>query len=244
MSIPHAPGAELGGLILAAGASQRMGQPKALLRWEALPEASATAPSDARPGARCLLADQIERLRRAGCGRIVCILGAQADEIEAARAWEWRPDRDAAPAMIRGSEPGQIMIARNPRWPLGAFSSLQCGVRALCADGLAGGRGAILLPVDVPGISQAVFDRLLDAAHASPAPDAVVPVHGGRGGHPVWLAPATLERITHEPPDSRLDHLLRELRVERIEVEDARVALNVNTPEDWLRFLREQAPGA
>jgi molybdenum cofactor cytidylyltransferase len=220
MSIPHAPGAELGGLILSAGASQRMGQPKALLRLES-----------AQDG-RCLLADQVERLRRAGCGRIVCVLGAQADEIEAARAWEWRPDRDAAPA-------ARVVIARNPQWPLGAFSSLQCGVRALCADGLAGGGGAILLPVDVPGVSQAVFERLLDAAHASPVPDAVVPIHGGRGGHPVWLAPATLERITHEPPDSRLDHLLRGLRVARIEVEDARVALNVNALEDWLRFVRE-----
>jgi molybdenum cofactor cytidylyltransferase len=219
------------GLILAAGASARMGQPKALLRLDAL------------QGARCLLADQAERLLRAGCDRIVCVLGAQAESIEEARAWEW--DRTEPPA-------AQIVIAHNPQWTLGAFSSLQCGLhalRALRASGpgseRGGGRdrerGAILLPVDVPGVSREVFQRLLDAAGATPAPEAVVPVHGGRGGHPVWLAPATLDRIAHKPPGSRLDHLLRGLRVARIEVADARVALNVNTPEDWRRFVRERA---
>jgi molybdenum cofactor cytidylyltransferase len=223
MNGPRAPEAELDGLILAAGASERMGRPKALLQL------------DTPQGARCLLADQVERLRRAGCGRIACVLGAQAESIEEARAWEW--DAAESPA-------AQIVIARNPQWPLGAFSSLQCGLRVLRANGHARWRGAIVLPVDVPGVSHEVFERLMEAAGASPAPDAVVPVHDGRGGHPVWLAPATLDRIAREPLESRLDHLLRGLRVARIEVADARVVLNVNTPEDWQRFVREQASGA
>ena len=59
-------GPVLGGVILAAGASERMGRPKALLR---LPP----------PSGAFLLVDQIERLRSAGCARVAVVLGADAD---------------------------------------------------------------------------------------------------------------------------------------------------------------------
>ena len=54
-------------IILAAGESQRMGEPKALLDW----------------GGRPLLQHQIDELLAAGCTTVVVVLGAEADEIRA-----------------------------------------------------------------------------------------------------------------------------------------------------------------
>jgi CTP:molybdopterin cytidylyltransferase MocA len=60
---PPAPHA---GLILAAGASARMGRPKALLRL---------------PSGRTLAEDQARRLEEAGCRPVVVVLGADAEGI-------------------------------------------------------------------------------------------------------------------------------------------------------------------
>lgn len=196
----------LGGVLLAAGASERMGGPKALLR---LPQSGAL-----------LLLDQIDRLQRAGCARVAVVLGADAVRI--------------APVLPRG-DPRSIACL-NEGWQRGSFSSLQVGLTALeeCP------RGALVLPVDVPGVPPELMADLVP--RGADVPDAVVPVYEGRGGHPVWLAPTLITRVLREPPTARLDHQLAGYDVRRVEVADPRVRGNVNTPEDWARYLKE--PGA
>jgi len=198
------PGPDLGGVILAAGASERMGEPKALLRLPAPPR-------------KCLLVDQIDRLRRAGCARVAVVLGADAVRIK--------------PALPSGDP--RAIVCLNEGWQRGSFSSLQVGLTALadCA------RGALVLPVDVPGVPPQVMTGLVP--RGDDAPDAVVPMHQGRGGHPVWLSPALIARILREAPTARLDHLLAGCVVVRVEVADPHVRENVNTPEDWARYLSE-----
>jgi CTP:molybdopterin cytidylyltransferase MocA len=198
------PRAGLGAVVLAAGASDRMGEPKALLRLSA-------------PVEGCLLVDQIARLLTAGCVRVAVVLGADAERIEAAL----------------GPLDSRIIVCRNRDWRRGSFSSLQIGLAALGPHP----GGTLVLPVDVPGVPSEAMARL--APHEGEVPDAVVPVNGGRGGHPVWLSPPLAARILREAPTARLDRLLAACNVLRIEVDDRHVRENVNTPEDWARFLRE-----
>ncbi len=54
-------------ILLAAGASSRMGQPKALLEWRGQP----------------LVAAQVAALRAAGCDPLIVVLGSQAHQIRA-----------------------------------------------------------------------------------------------------------------------------------------------------------------
>lgn len=53
-------------IVLAAGMSNRMGQPKAILDW----------------GGEPLIAYQVRQLREAGCDEVVVVLGHRADEIQ------------------------------------------------------------------------------------------------------------------------------------------------------------------
>ena len=55
----------ISGIILAAGLSTRMGQPKALLDW----------------GGEPLVCYQVNQLREAGCDEVIVVLGHRADEI-------------------------------------------------------------------------------------------------------------------------------------------------------------------
>ncbi len=53
-------------IVLAAGASSRMGSPKALLEW----------------GGEPLVCYQVRQLREAGCDEVVVVLGSKADDIQ------------------------------------------------------------------------------------------------------------------------------------------------------------------
>jgi CTP:molybdopterin cytidylyltransferase MocA len=181
-----------------------MGVPKALLR---LP-----------PRGTPLAADQIARLREAGCRRIAWVVGADAERIEAELG-------AALPA-----DPAALVGCRNQDWRRGPFSSLQTGLAAL---GLCPG-GVLVLPVDVAGVEPRTM-----ACLAAEGWDAAVPTYEDRAGHPVWLSAETADLVRREPSEARLDHLLSRLRVRRVPVADPRVRSNLNGPEDWERFLRE-----
>ena len=96
--------AELGddvAILIAAGLSERMRQPKALLNWDG----------------RSLVQYQIEALQRTGVAQIVVVLGYGAHEI--------------GPVAEAVSEAGRTSVVTNPEPERGKTSSIRCGLRAL-----------------------------------------------------------------------------------------------------------------
>ena len=198
-------------VLLAAGASTRMGSAKALLPFP-----------DGRGGARPLIVDQLLRLALAGCDPIACVLGQDARRIGA----EIR--RHFSPLLAP-----RLRMVMNHAWVKGPFCSLQVGLRALgdpCP-------GVLALPLDVPALSPALFAALIQTGREDRA-EAAIPFYGGRGGHPVWLSSTTAARICSLPAEARLDDLLRSVSVSRVDVDEPRILDNVNTPEDWASSLR------
>ncbi|MFA6028334.1 MAG: nucleotidyltransferase family protein [Elusimicrobiota bacterium] len=115
--------------------------------------------------------------------------------------------------------------------PLAALQSL--------LEVLHDGRWAFLHHVDMPVWEGELFDALwarrADAERGGS--EAVVPVHGGRGGHPVLLAPAALAALRAlDPLAERLDRWLHGRPTLRVDVPQACVLENWNLPGNMRPF--------
>jgi molybdenum cofactor cytidylyltransferase len=201
-------------VLLAAGRSSRMGEPKGLVVIEG----------------RRWIDRQLDAVAAAGVvDRVVVVLGHDRS----------RYDLEAPGLRARAA------VVENPNPDLGPFSSLQCGLAALDAPAHGGGGldAVFVLPVDVPAPGPEVWRALAGAVTETEAPgsaQAAVPVHDGRGGHPVFLARAFARRLLAAPPESRLDlelaHAFAAGHAARVPVADPRVRLNLNAPGDWVKL--------
>lgn len=196
-----------GAIVLAAGASTRMGWPKALLL----------------DGERTFLQRILQTLRAALIGPVVVVVAAP---------------HGAAVQRAHADEP--VIWVENPDPERGMLSSVQAGAQAL-ADGPAPPAGALIWPVDVPRVQVATLHSILHRAVpvgvAVPAGVPVVPVHAGRGGHPLWLPAGLFPALLALPaaPGHSLRSLLQAQKeqVVRLPVEDADILLDYDAPGDF-----------
>ncbi len=140
--------------------------------------------------------------------------------------------RHALIAGMLAGRPGVVTV-RNPNPEHGMFSSVRTGVAAL-PDALT---GFFVLPADCPFVAPRTHAALLAAfaRHGSARP--VIPVHAGRGGHPVLLPASARQTILAAPPGATLRAVLGDLAPERLPVDDPAVLTDLDTPAD-LRRLR------
>ncbi|MDD2237059.1 MAG: nucleotidyltransferase family protein [Kiritimatiellae bacterium] len=192
------------GLIPAAGASSRMGLPKALLR---------------QPHGAPLAGIQADTLRRAGCDPVKIILGANEREVRQALG-----DSEAC--------------VFNERWPQGRVSSIQAGLRAVYPFA-----GCVLLPVDTVGVQAATIRQMLEAVGLGVR--SVRPYYRGERGLLCWISGELFDPIMAlddaAEEQARLDELLRPVEC-RLDVEDASVLNNINTPEAWAALCGGMEP--
>ncbi|HEU0016069.1 MAG TPA: nucleotidyltransferase family protein [Longimicrobium sp.] len=118
----------IAGIVLAAGRSRRMGQPKAFLR--------------AAHGT--FLETAVRALREGGCGDVVVVAGPETDPAAA---------RIAAEARRLGAR-----VAVNPEPGSEQVDSLRCGLRALRGDAEAAVVAPVDVPDASPGLVRALVD--------------------------------------------------------------------------------------
>jgi CTP:molybdopterin cytidylyltransferase MocA len=187
-------------VVLAAGASTRMGEPKALLR----------AP-DGRRYVEAIAASA----RAGGCDEVLVVLGPPHGEAIRAAL----PSQPALPL---------ASVAWNEHPEHGMLSSVQAGLAALPADADV----ALIWPVDIPFVGPATVRTLV--MHGGTI---VVPVHNGRGGHPLRLMRAHFAEVMTLDPARGLKALLdaHAAEVTRLPVADGAVLVDVDTPDDYAR---------
>ncbi len=202
-------------VVLAGGASTRMGQPKGLVRLSGRP----------------WLELQLRRLREAGFCRVVLVLGFHSKEYFRESPW-------VGVQSLHLDLTVDVVV--NPKPELGPFSSLQAGIQNIKQT-----EGIFILPVDVPVPKPIVFQEILNhlpTARQLQNPDVVIPAFQGRNGHPVWISNILTKKIIEmnaSSPSARLDFVIRDLptdRVVRVEVQDSSVVMNLNAPEDFLKY--------
>jgi CTP:molybdopterin cytidylyltransferase MocA len=131
------------------------------------------------------------------------------------------------------------VVVENPDVDRGPISSLRLGLQALHA---VTPRAALAWPVDFPHVRIATVERLL-AVHARINSPAVVPLFGGRRGHPVLWDETAFAALEQDLEAGRTGaravlHALGDAVV-TVPVDDPAVTDELNTPEDYERLIRQ-----
>jgi CTP:molybdopterin cytidylyltransferase MocA len=166
-----------------------------------------------RHGGRLFVESAAAVLRAGGCDPVLVVLGARADDVRAA-------------ADLTG-----YRVVDNPDWPEGMGASVRVGLGALTGSAAV---AAVVLPVDVPGVTAAAVARVL----ATAAPDALARAsYGGVPGHPVLIG------ATHWPGvlssavgDVGARDYLRTHDVLDVPCDDVATGDDVDRPEDLDRL--------
>ncbi len=185
-----------------------MGRNKALLPW----------------GDRTLVEAWVARFRESGVRRVIAVVGADAEMIEA----------------TVGPELG-IEWARNPEPDTtGPRESFLLGLDRLGADA-----PVWFVPVDTPVVNASVLRRMRRAWRAAveadpegPGPLVALPSYRRQSGHPVLAGTSFIKHLYEGERGDRIDAVLawatrRQLIVE---VDDVRVVGNMNRPRDYEAF--------
>lgn len=208
----------LGGIILAAGESSRMGQDKALLPW---PKDSGGTGVPARAGGT-LLSAAIDALSE-HCDMVIVVAGRNEPLL--------RP-------VVYGC--GAFSV-QNPAPERGQFSSLQTGLREVLNRGR---DSAMVTLVDRPPPQPETLNNLV-AAFASRSHDvsAVIPEYQGKHGHPIVIGREMIEAFLRAAATANareIEHS-NEDRIRYLGVDDPLVTMNINTPEDY-KSLKPLSP--
>jgi CTP:molybdopterin cytidylyltransferase MocA len=118
----------------------------------------------------------------------------------------------------------------------GQFSSVYLALEHLAKSQMSD-KPVFLLPIDVPLANKETCELLLskmtDETHA------VIPEFEKKGGHPVILGEQLwAQLLSKDPASARLDDEIETSKnSKRVEVNDKKVGININTPEDWKQYL-------
>lgn len=187
---------QVAAIVLAAGASTRMGQSKQLL------------PVGGQPMVRKVTAAACE----SELAQVVVVVGAHADAVRLA---------------LTGLP---VDIVFNDSWAEGMSTSMRAGLSALTS----GIQAVLIVLADQPGLTPDLLDTLVARYHASRAA-IVAPFYQGQRGNPVLFDRSLLGELkaTRGDQGGRMLILQHERDVERVEVDDPSVLLDVDNRQDY-----------
>jgi molybdenum cofactor cytidylyltransferase len=203
--MPRTP--DLYAVILAAGESTRMGTDKALLPWPPVPPGSPVR-------GQTFLSAAIQALYPFS-DKVIVVVG--------------KNESNLAPVVYANG----ASLVRNPDPDRGQFSSLQVGLQEVLNDGR---DAAMVTLVDRPPARAATLQTLRSAfAEAANHVWAVVPEHNGKHGHPFLVAREMIEAFLKAPPSASAREIEHQnlQHVSYVVVDDPRVTLNVDTPQEY-----------
>lgn len=167
-------------------------------------------------GKRTLIEAIIDRVARSRAKKVLIVLGAARDDIE--------------PVIAKHD----LRTVFNPDFARGMLSSIQRGLEAVPRDA----RAVLFFLGDQPAPSAAIINRLIDA-YEKTGKGIVLPVCGGRRGHPVLIDLKYRNEIRALDPGIGLRQLVRNHPEDILEVRtrSPRVLHDIDTPEDYERAL-------
>lgn len=128
--------------------------------------------------------------------------------------------------------PEGVKLAINNRLDLGRLYSLQCGLKQLSLP-----KPCFVHNIDNPYVSAELLTTLLNGLIGF---DYAIPQLKGKGGHPLLIGSSIFEQVMQSNSQlSDLRQTLNYFKGNRLEFENSSILLNVNTLENYKRFLEE-----
>lgn len=163
-------------------------------------------------GGQPMVRHTVAAVCNAALAQVVVVGGAQAEAVRSA---------------LTGL-PVEFVV--NPAWTEGMSTSLQAGLRALRPDIQA----VFIVLADQPALTPDLLQTLVDRYRSTGAP-VVVPFYRGQRGNPVlWDRSLFAELLTVAGDQGGRVLLGRyEAAMERVELDDPAITLDVDTPQDY-----------
>ena len=197
-------------IVLAAGQSSRMGQPKPNLPVGPVSPVSGST----------FLTHIVRTLLDAGIDDVVIVVGHEKE------------------AVLQNFEESGLAarFVENVDYASGQLSSLVAGLRVVDRPGV---WATLVTLVDVPFVSAATVRAVLDRYHRTHAP-IVRPTRGGQHGHPLLIDRSLFDQLRRADPAQGAKPVVRAhaTRDGDVELTDEGAFTDVDTPEDYERALR------
>jgi molybdenum cofactor cytidylyltransferase len=206
----------IAGVVLAAGLSQRFGQPKQLVEIHG----------------RILLAHVLEQVLGCDFKSVILVLGHQADEIMAALD----SDKGLGPDKI-----SMLQVVRNPKYATGQASSVRVGLNALGSEIEA----AMFIMGDQIGLTREHIEPIMDRYAQPDKPWIVRPRYGDRFGGPVLWARPSFKFLETLEGDQGGRFAIKNIPADRVAIVDmpgAMAPVDIDTQADLERWLAEAEP--
>jgi len=213
----------VGLIILAAGASTRMGTPKQLLTYRGrsfirhITESAICASQRSTERLRTELAEVSRRSQRFAiasvCQPIAVVLGANAEQI--------KPEISQLP----------VQIVENQQWAEGMSSSIRVGLEALLGVNQNLEAVAIVL-CDQPFVSFPILDRIVEAYHLTSKP-IIASEYAGTLGVPVLFSCTLFSEIMALKSNEGAKQLIKRHIHEVFSIPFPEGSIDIDTPNDY-----------
>ncbi|MDQ0884849.1 nucleotidyltransferase family protein [Peribacillus sp. V2I11] len=150
------------------------------------------------------------------CSRVIVVAGFQAEIIQ----------EEIAKIISKNAYSFQIKFVYNENFNQGMFHSIQKGCNEVNAPNF------FITPGDCPLVKKETVQLL--AKHKG---NVVIPSFDYKGGHPIKLSSEVKRKILETNPESNLRVVLGGYEKQYMDVDDAGVLMDVDTPEDYQKAI-------
>ena len=185
-------------LILAAGTSSRMGKPKQLLPYKHT----------------TLLGWAIEQAQASCIDEVVCVLGANAKEIELS------------------SQKYDVISIHNPSYEQGLSSSIISGLKEIVDRNV-----VLIMLADQPNISRHYLNKLLEK-HTSEPNKIIASNYGNSVGVPAVFPKKYYTELLKLKGDKGAKEILNELRSDVVTINSSEKLQDIDTSHDYDRLTK------
>ncbi|EPK7285628.1 molybdenum cofactor cytidylyltransferase [Citrobacter farmeri] len=141
------------------------------------------------------------------CNRVILVSGYRATELH-----------------NRYANQPNIIITYNPDYAQGLFTSIKVGAAAVQS------KHCFITHGDMPELNRDIFRKIWALRNDN----ALIPCYHGQPGHPILLSKKCLLQAISQPDVSSMRQALLRGKHNIIEMNDVRITLDIDTPEDFI----------